>query len=79
MNHFLAETEKMNELEMDPSTVNYKDCLLESYKQIEDPFDREIKELNYEQNPGEPSALIKNIVLAPRPEGEQWSVNSLFN
>lgn len=51
----------MNEIELDPATVNYKDCLQDSFKNIEDPFEREIRELNYDQNPADPSALIKNI------------------
>ena len=61
LNAYLAETEKMNEIELDPATVNYKDCLQDSFKNIEDPFEREIRELNYDQNPADPSALIKNI------------------
>ena len=48
MNQYLAETEKLNELELDPVTINYKEQLIESYKQIEDPFSKEITDLNYD-------------------------------
>ena len=66
MNQFLEHTEKLNEIELDPSTINYKESLIESFREIEDPFEREIEEINYNQNPGDPSALIKSIVIKER-------------
>jgi hypothetical protein len=42
MNRYLAETEKMNEIELDPATINYKEQLLETFKDVEDPFKREL-------------------------------------
>lgn len=56
----------MNEIELDGSTVNYKECILESFKDIEDPFQREVEEMNYDQNPNEPSTLIKSINIKER-------------
>lgn len=58
LNNFLAETEKMAELELDAQTVNYKDRLIESYRTVEDPFGREIEDINYEMNPSDPTSLI---------------------
>jgi hypothetical protein len=37
--------------------------LIESYRLVEDPYHREIEELNYEQNPADPDNLIKDIRL----------------
>ena len=56
----------MNEIEIDAQTVNYKECLMESYKDIEDPFTQEIQEMSYNQNPGDPSSLIKEVKLKER-------------
>ena len=63
LNRFLEETEAMTEFELTAHNVNYKDQLLESYRLVEDPYHREIEELNYEQNPGDPDNLIKDIKL----------------
>ena len=63
LNKFLEEADKTTELHLDAQTVNYKDSMLDNFKLIQDPFDREIKEFTYDQNPSEPSALIKSVVL----------------
>lgn len=61
LNKFLEETEKVPELVLEPHTVNYKECLLESFKAIQDPFRREIEDINFDQNPNDPSQLQMNI------------------
>jgi len=38
LNQYLEEIEKIPELVLEAGTVNYKECLLESFKAIEDPF-----------------------------------------
>ena len=63
LNRFLEETEQLKQLELTAQNVNYKDLLIESYRLVEDPFKREIEELTYEQNPGDPDNLIKDIKL----------------
>lgn len=68
LNKFLEETEKLVELHLDVQTLQYKDNILETFKLIEDPFGREIKEMVYDQNPSEPASLIKSVVLQPPPE-----------
>jgi len=47
LNRYLEETERMNELKLDASNVNYKDGLIESYRIVEDPFQRAIEDLNF--------------------------------
>jgi hypothetical protein len=34
LNKYLAETEKINEIELDPATINYKEQILETFKEI---------------------------------------------
>ena len=55
LNKYLVESDKTIELNLDVHTINYKDNILETFKLIEDPFEREIKEMNFDQNPGEPN------------------------
>ena len=65
-NQHLEEVERMNELELDPHTINYQECLLDSFKTIEDPFGTEIESLNYERTQSLDAlsaSLIKNIVF----------------
>jgi hypothetical protein len=57
LNKFLEESEKIPELVLEPKTVNYKECLLESFKAIQDPFRREIEDVNFDQNPNDPTQL----------------------
>lgn len=42
LNKYLEETERLTELEIDIQTVNYKERILETFTDIEDPFQREI-------------------------------------
>lgn len=55
MNEYLEESEKVKELTLSAKSVNYKECLLESYKMIADPFKVEIDDINFDQNPNDPS------------------------
>lgn len=63
INAFLAESEKLIEKKIDLQTLNYKESLIEAYKMIEDPFDREIKEINFDQNPSDTTQLMKSVIL----------------
>lgn len=49
LNQHLFETEKLSEIVINPQTINYQDFLLQTYKMIEDPFERELQELGYER------------------------------
>ena len=57
LNKFLEESERVNDLQLDARTVNYKECLLETFKAINDPFRREIEDVNFDQNPNDPTQL----------------------
>lgn len=61
MNNYLLESEKVQELVLDARTINYKQCLLDSFKQVQDPFKIEIEDINFDQNPNDPSQLQMNI------------------
>ena len=39
----------MNEIILDSQFINYQDLIINNYKDIEDPFDKEIKEISYER------------------------------
>jgi hypothetical protein len=62
LNNYLEEKERKVELQLDPATINYRDCLLDSYRGVEDPYQTEIAELNYNQNPVDPSFVIREVV-----------------
>ena len=61
LNQYLEESEKVQEYQIDARTVNYKECLLQSFKQIQDPFKIELEDINFDQNPNDPSQLQMNI------------------
>lgn len=61
MNDYLEESEKVRELNLQAKTVNYKECILESYRMIADPFKVELDDINFDQNPNDPSQLQMNI------------------
>lgn len=61
MNDYLEESEKVRELNLQAKTVNYKECILESFKMIADPFKVELDDINFDQNPNDPSQLQMNI------------------
>lgn len=61
LNAFLEESEKVREFILDARTVNYKECLLDSFKLVQDPFKIEIEDINFDQNPNDPSQLQMNI------------------
>ena len=41
-NNYITEKEKIVELNLDVASINYKDCLIDSYRGVEDPFGTEI-------------------------------------
>jgi len=55
LNRYIAEKERIVELHLTAQTVSYKDCLVDAYRGVEDPFESEIKGIEYNQNPAEPS------------------------
>lgn len=44
-NTYITEKEKIVELKLEAATINYKDCLVDSYRGVEDPFGTEIQDL----------------------------------
>ena len=48
-------------MQLDARTVNYKECLLETFKAIHDPFRRELEDVNFDQNPNDPTQLQMQI------------------
>lgn len=63
LNKYIAEKERIVELHLTAQTVNYRDCLVDAYRGVEDPFDSEVAELGYNQNPAEPSQVIRQIAF----------------
>ena len=61
MNKYLEESEKLNELVLEPKTVNYKELILESFKRVNDPYQNQIVDINFDQNPNDPSQLQMNV------------------
>ena len=47
LNKYIWEKERIVELHLEAATVNYRDCLIESYRGAEDPFGSEISDLTY--------------------------------
>lgn len=47
LNKYIEEKERIVELKIDAATVNYNNCLIQTYKGVEDPFETEIVELSY--------------------------------
>lgn len=62
-NKYITEKERIVELILTAQTVNYRDCLIEGYRGVEDPFDREIADLQYNQNPIDPSTVMREVVF----------------
>lgn len=66
MNKYLEETEKLNEIYISPDTPNYSDLLMETFRLVEDPFNREIEQIGYERtqsNDATSVTLQKHLVL----------------
>jgi hypothetical protein len=63
LNEYIKEKERIVELHLDAATVNYKDVLVQSYRGVEDPFETEIADLNYLQNPIDPSQVVREVVF----------------
>ena len=51
------------EYHLDAATVSYKDVLIATYRGIEDPFDSELSDLSYLQNPIDPSQVVRETVF----------------
>jgi hypothetical protein len=62
-NTYIKEKERIVELYLDATTINYKDCLVDSYRGVEDPFGTEIQDLQYAQNPIDPSQVIREPIF----------------
>jgi hypothetical protein len=62
-NTYITEKERIVELKLDATTINYKDCLVDSYRGVEDPFGTEIQDLQYAQNPIDPSQVIREPIF----------------
>jgi hypothetical protein len=62
-NNYIREKERIVEIKLTAQTVNYKDCLIEGYRGVEDPFESEIADLQYNQNPIDPSQVIREVIF----------------
>lgn len=62
-NKYITEKERIVELVLNAQTVNYKDCLIEGYRGVEDPFEREIADLQINQNPIDPSTVMREVIF----------------
>ena len=63
LNKYIWEKERIVELHLEPATVQYRDCLLESYRGVEDPYETEIADLSYSQNPADASLVVRTTVF----------------
>lgn len=59
---FVKEMDTIDILQLDP-TFKYADGITRLIRDVEDPFEREIKDLRFQQNPAEPNKLIKALDL----------------
>jgi hypothetical protein len=59
---FVREMDQIDVLRLD-STFKYADGITRLIRDVEDPFEREIKDLQFQQNPAEPTKLIKALDL----------------
>lgn len=63
LNDFIKEKERIVEYHLDAATVSYKDVLIATYRGVEDPFDAELADLSYLQNPIDPSQVVRETVF----------------
>ena len=61
-NAYIVEKERIVELKLDAATISYKDVLIDSYRGAEDPFGTEIQDLQYAQNPIDPSQVVREAI-----------------
>ena len=59
---FVKEMDQIDVLQLDP-TFKYAEGITRLVRDVEDPFEREIKDLVFQQNPAEPTKLIKALDL----------------
>lgn len=63
MNDYVSEMETINVLELNAATFKYPTGLTQILKDCEDPFQKDIANLVFQQNPAEPTKLIKALDL----------------
>lgn len=63
LNARMNELDASNKVQFDQSNFNFQDNLCGVFREVADPFDREIKELRFERNPNEPSSLTKTVEI----------------
>lgn len=63
LNKYIEEKERIVELKLDAVTINYNNVLIQTLRGVEDPFETEIAELNYAQNPTDPAQVIREAVF----------------
>jgi hypothetical protein len=61
-NNYIMEKERIIELKFEAATAQYKESLIESYRGVEDPFGTEIQDLQYAQNPTDPSQVVREAI-----------------
>ncbi len=63
LNQFIKEKERIIEYKLEAATVSYKDVLIATYRGVEDPFEAELADLSYLQNPIDPSQVVRETVF----------------
>ena len=60
LNKRMLDIETIQKVELDQTAIK-KDKLVDIYRQVADPFGREIAQLDYLENPADPTKLIKTV------------------
>ena len=68
----VLEMDNTDVLQLDPATFNYHDGLTQIFRSCEDPFAKDIVKLTFQQNPAEPTKLIKALDLCSGSSGGNW-------
>lgn len=61
--NYIQEMDTINVLQLNAASFKYADGLTQLMKDCEDPFQRDIAKLVFQQNPAEPTKLIKALDL----------------
>jgi len=67
---YVEEMEADNVIELEASTFNYAETLTQTMRTCEDPFEQDIKHLEYQMNPAEPTKPIKTLEMCQQSRAE---------
>lgn len=63
VSNYVKEMDTIDVLQLDPASFKYPDGLTRVLRDVEDPFSRDIANLVFQQNPANPTKLIKALDL----------------